>query len=109
MFGELQVQPTVTHVALHGELDLVTVEKLRALLREACAGVPERLVVDLSDVPFVDVLSLSAVLATADALRERGATLTVTGASTAIRRICALLNAEDVLAPVLPLPRVAVH
>jgi anti-anti-sigma factor len=108
MIGELQVQPTGNVLSLHGDLDLVTVEPLRQLLREACTDAPPRVVVDLSDVPFVDVLSLSAVLATADALREHGASLVVTGASTAVRRICALLNADDVLAPTLPLPRLAV-
>jgi anti-anti-sigma factor len=109
MLGELQVQPTVTTLILHGELDMMTVEGLRELLEQACLGDPNRVVVDLSDVPFVDVLSLSTILACADALREGGATLTVRGAAPSVRRICSLLNAEDVLAPVVPAPRLAVY
>jgi anti-sigma B factor antagonist len=108
MLGELRVDPSATVVTLHGELDMMTVESLRGLLREACATEPRRVVVDLSNVPFVDVLSLSTILAAADGQRDRGATLLVTGASSPVRRICALLNAEDVLEPVLPMPRVAV-
>jgi anti-anti-sigma factor len=105
VLGELDVQSSVTVVTLHGDLDMLTVESLRRLLATACVGDPERVVVDLSDVPFVDVLSLSTILATADSLRDRGAALSVVGASSAVRRICSLLNAEDVLVPVLPLPR----
>ena len=107
MLGELLVRPSATHLILHGELDLVTVERLRRLLEHACASSPECLMVDLSDVPFVDVLSLSTILATADGLREHDAALVVVGASPAVRRMCTLLNAADVLAPDVPMPRLA--
>lgn len=105
MLGELRVQSTMTTVVLHGELDLVTVEGLRVLLEDAVRDDPERLVIDVSDVGFVDVLSLSTILATADAVRDRGGSALVRGASSAIRRVCVLLNADDVLAPELPLQR----
>lgn len=108
MLGELQVATDSTVVTLHGELDMLTVEELRELLNDACIGDPSRVVVDLCDVPFIDVLSLSTILATADALRERGAGLTVYGASDSVRRVCAILNAGDVLAPAVPRPRLAV-
>ena len=109
MRGELDIQPMVTVVTLHGELDMLTVDSLRQLLSAACLGDPDRVVVDINDVPFVDVLSLSTILATADSLRERGGALIVVGASSAVRRICALLNAEDVLVPMLPMPRAAAN
>jgi anti-sigma B factor antagonist len=109
MLGELLVQPSATTVRLHGELDLVTVDALRALLAEATADIPPKVVVDITDVPFVDVLSLSTILAAADAMRERAAALTVVGASQSVRRLFEVLNAQDVLAPAvpMPLPRVA--
>jgi anti-sigma B factor antagonist len=107
MLGELLVQPSATTVRLHGELDLVTVEALRALLAEAAADAPPKVVVDINDVPFVDVLSLSTILAAADGMRERGGALLVVGASQSVRRLFDVLNAGDVLAPALPMPRVA--
>jgi anti-anti-sigma factor len=107
MLGELLVQPSSTTVRLHGELDLVTVDALRALLAEAAVDVPDKVVVDITDVPFVDVLSLSTILATADSMRERDAALVVVGASSSVRRLFEVLNAQDVLAPALPMPRVA--
>jgi anti-anti-sigma factor len=105
MLGELDVQHGTTRVTLHGELDLVTIESLRRILADAVLGHPKHVVVDLSDVPFMDVLSLSTILAAADAQRERGGTLVVAGAAPSVRRVCALLNADDVLAPDLPFPR----
>jgi len=107
MLGELLVQPSSTTVRLHGELDLVTVEALRALLAEAAADAPPKVVVDITDVPFVDVLSLSTILAAADQQRERDAALIVVGASQSVRKLFEVLNAQDVLAPELPMPRVA--
>src|SRR5436305_6283028 len=103
--GELVVRPGVATVVLHGELDLTTVEDLRDLLDDAVSQAPARLVVDLGDVPFVDVLSLSAILAATDCVRDNGGVATVSGASAAVRRICALLGADDVLVAAIPLQR----
>ena len=99
MIGELLLQPGSVRVILHGELDIATVQDLRALLSAAAESDSPKVIVDLTDVPFTDVVSLSTILATADALAERGATLRVSGARAAIRRVCALLNADDVLEP----------
>lgn len=109
VLGELQVAADATVVTLHGDLDMVTLEELRGLLDQACDGDPARVVIDLTDVPFVDVLSLSTILASADAVREYGGFLHVRGASGAVRRICAMLNAKDVLLPGLPAPRLAAN
>jgi anti-anti-sigma factor len=98
----------VTFARLHGDLDRVNVDALRDLLDNICAGSSSQVVVDLCDVPFVDVLSLSVILGTADALRESGRQLAVAGASSSVRRLCALLNAEDILAPEITLERATV-
>ena len=107
MLGEVHVEAAATTVVLHGDLDLVTVDRLRDLLAHATAGEPARLVIDISDVHFMDVLSLSASLACSDNLRERGGSALVTGAPRSVRRMCAVLNASDVLAAEVPLQRVA--
>jgi anti-sigma B factor antagonist len=99
MLGEVHVVSDVTFARLYGDLDRVNVESLRDLLDDICAGSSSRVVIDLCEVPFVDVLSLSVVLGTADALRDDGRQLIVEGASNSVRRLCELLNAEDILAP----------
>jgi anti-sigma B factor antagonist len=108
MLGEVHVVSDVTFARLHGDLDRVNVEALRDLLDDICAGSSSRVVVDLCDVPFIDVLSLSVILGTADALHESGRQLVVEGASNSVRRLCSLLNAEDILAPRVSLSSAAV-
>jgi len=108
MLGEVYVLADSTVARLRGDLDLVNVDSLRELLDHICAGASARIVIDLGDVEFIDVLSLSVILGAADGLREAGRQLVVEGASNSVRRLCALLNAEDILAVSLPLPFVAV-
>ena len=107
MRSEVELTPDVTTITLHEDLDMATVEELRVLLDQAVTGGSPRILVDLADVAFVDVVSLSAILAAADTVREAGRQLTGSGASMAVRRLCALLNADDVLHPPLPMPRVS--
>jgi anti-anti-sigma factor len=107
MLGEVHVRPDSMVVTLHGDLDLMTVEALRDLLEDVARSTASPVVVELADVAFVDVMSLSVIMSTADALRDEGRQLVVRGASSAVRRICALLNADDILAPALPEPRPA--
>src|SRR3954453_7062713 len=87
LLGELLVQPSATTVRLHGELDLVTADALRALLAEAAAEKPAKGVVDVPDPAFVHVLRLSAAHARGAALREREAPVSLGGASQSVRRL----------------------
>jgi anti-anti-sigma factor len=108
MLGEVYVMADTTVARLHGDLDLVNVEGLRELLDGVCSGPSSQIIVDLGDVAFIDVLSLAVILGAADGLREAGRELLVEGASHSVRRLCALLNAEDILTADVPLQRVAV-
>ena len=99
MIGEITIDEAALTVVLHGDLDMVTVDDLRTMLDDVASGPAPTVVVDLTDVAFLDVMSLSVILSTADALREAGRELTVRGASLSVRRVCALLNADDVLEP----------
>ncbi|MBV9488010.1 MAG: STAS domain-containing protein [Frankiaceae bacterium] len=103
MLGEVHVESDVTFARLHGDLDLGSADALRDLLDDLSASPTQHIVIDLCDVSFVDVMSLSVILGTADALRESGRQLAVEGASASIRRLCKVLNAEDVLAPQIQL------
>jgi anti-anti-sigma factor len=107
MLGEVDQVSGVTVARLRGELDRTTVDVLRDLLVGVCASSSPHIVLDLTDVGFIDVLSLSVILGTADELRETGRHLTVEGASNSVRRLCELLNAEDILAPRVPVPQAA--
>jgi anti-anti-sigma factor len=80
-----------------GDLDLLTVDDLRAELAEAVADGQVDVLIDLTNVDHVDIVALSAILAAADTLREQGRGLHVAAARRELRRVCALLRAEDIL------------
>ena len=52
---------TVT-VSLHGEVDVLTVDRVRVALSEALAARPRRIVVDLADLSFIDSTGLGAII-----------------------------------------------
>ena len=57
-------------VALTGELDLYNAPALREALLDAAGRAPRRLVVDLSDVTFVDSTALGALVQARSALAD---------------------------------------
>jgi anti-sigma B factor antagonist len=63
----------VTIVRLAGELDLYNAEAVRAALGEAAAGEPERLVVDLGSVEFLDSTALGVLVEARAKLSNRRA------------------------------------
>jgi anti-sigma B factor antagonist len=67
-------EPTV--IAPEGELDIVSADALRSQLR-AVAETADSIVVDLSDVSFIDSSALGAVLELDQRLRDQGGRLAV--------------------------------
>ena len=58
-------------VHLVGELDLYNAPQVRAALLELCSEQPERLVVDLAEVDFVDSTTLGVLVEARTALEHR--------------------------------------
>ncbi len=58
-------------VRLGGELDLYNAAQVRAALMEACAQAPERIVVDLGEVEFLDSTALGVLIETRTRLDNR--------------------------------------
>ena len=83
-------------VVITEPLDSGAAGRLRRLLAEALDLGPERVVVDLSDCPFVDAAAVSVLL---DAHREAwrsGGRLTLRGPSPRLRRLFELAHVNDV-------------
>ena len=70
-------------VKLAGDLDLYNTEQVRAGLANALDGSPERLVVDLAEVDFIDSTALGALI---DAHRKAPGGLRVACPQDAVRR-----------------------
>jgi anti-sigma B factor antagonist len=62
-------------VRLGGELDLYNASKVREALNEACAESPERVVVDLAEVEFIDSTALGVLIEARTKLDNRRAFL----------------------------------
>ena len=62
---------TARVVRLGGELDLYNAAEVRGALTEACAEAPERVVVDLGEVEFIDSPALGVLIETRTKLKNR--------------------------------------
>jgi anti-sigma B factor antagonist len=62
-------------IRLGGELDLYNAAQVRAALAEACAQDPERIVVDLGEVEFIDSTTLGVLIETRTKMNNRGGLL----------------------------------
>lgn len=86
-------------VSLCGELDLATAGQLRrclaAVVQEDPA--PRRLVLDLSDLTFVDASGISALLTVQRSLDARGGRLLLRSPSRLVRRVVRVLDLEQLL------------
>jgi anti-sigma B factor antagonist len=63
---------TARVVRLGGELDLYNSAEVRSALVDACAQAPERIVVDLGEVEFIDSTALGVLIETRAKLDNRG-------------------------------------
>ena len=62
---------TARVVRLGGELDLYNAAQVRSALNDACAEDPERIVVDLGEVEFIDSTALGVLIETRTRLKNR--------------------------------------
>lgn len=69
--GEIERLNGAVVVRLVGELDLYNAPEVRTALLEVCAEQPERLVVDLGNVEFVDSTTLGVLIEARSTLENR--------------------------------------
>jgi anti-sigma B factor antagonist len=85
-------------VRLHGELDLATVNELTAVLKESLAQPTcRRVLVDLTEVTFLDSVTIGALVLAYNKAANTGNALSVTGATGQVHRILELAGVLDVL------------
>ena len=74
-------------VTLGGDVDLHTAPQLRERLSRAIDDGVSRLVVDLTDVTFIDSMTLGVLLGASKRLRPRGGQLRLVVAEASVRKI----------------------
>jgi anti-sigma B factor antagonist len=83
-------------VSIVGELDVSTTPKMKAALAELTEGGCERILVDMSGVPFMDSTALGALVGALKRLRERGGELELAALQPGVRRVFDITRLESV-------------
>jgi anti-sigma B factor antagonist len=86
-----------TIVSLRGELDAITLSMLDGILTTEVAARPVDLVIDLSDVTFIDASTVGALLRCRNLLRVQSRRLTLRSPSGCVSRLFALCGLSDLL------------
>src|SRR5262249_49223924 len=84
-------------VALAGELDLGTSPGLQRELESLSGNGPRRVVVDLSQLTFIDSSGISVVVSAARALEAGGGRLTLAGATSHVARVLEIAHVSAVV------------
>jgi len=84
--------PTVT---VRGEVDFYTVDELRACLEAAVASAPEQIVIDLSELDYIDSAGLGVLVSTLRRLRQMGADLVLQAPSAGTYRLLEIAGLAD--------------
>jgi anti-sigma B factor antagonist len=100
-------QPDCLLVRLVGELDVLTVPAAKAEIRRALEGESRPLVIDLSDVPFVDSAGLSLLLFSARQCRGRQERVALAGLSGRVQQTLSVTGLLQLFA-VYPTPAEAI-
>jgi anti-anti-sigma factor len=90
-----------TTVWLTGELDMVTVKRLRKTVDVQLDGAPARLVIDVAGLTLLASHGVTCLLEIRDAAYRRGVALELTGllGNQAVERVVSLLGEWDLLLP----------
>ena len=93
-------------VAIHGDVDLKTAKSFRSALDEAAQDGKPRLIVDMSEVPFMDSSGLAALIGAQKAFREQTKVIVVCPDN--LRRIFEVTRLDAIVAIVGSLPEALV-
>lgn len=85
-------------VTLTGELDLAVAPDLVVELEYAVDHVSPHLVLDLTDVDFIDSSGLSMLIRVRQITEDRGGSLVLTGAGEALEHLLALTRLDELFA-----------
>jgi anti-sigma B factor antagonist len=84
-------------VALHGEVDVLTVDQVRVTIGDALAGRPRAIVVDLAGLSFIDSTGLGALVYGFQRCRDAGIAFTLAHPSRGVHQILVLSGLLEVV------------
>ena len=93
--AEIAPHADLTRIVLSGDLDMSTVAQARPIIERACERRPEKVVVDLSAVDFVDSHGLHLLVTTHRALTATGSRLVVVPPPEPVRRAFEITGLDE--------------
>jgi anti-sigma B factor antagonist len=84
-------------VALHGEVDVLTVDQVRMALGEAIAARPPLIVVDLADLSFIDSTGLGAIVFGFQRARDCGVGFLLARPTSGVRQVLVVSGLLEVV------------
>jgi anti-sigma B factor antagonist len=87
----------IVALTVHGELDLMTAPELRARLKDAINDGSRRILLDLSDVSFLDSTTLGVLMSTLKELEQTGGALVIVCDTPGLLMIFKIAQLLDVL------------
>jgi len=87
-------------VVATGELDVAATPELSTVLTVAGAGTEPAVILDLSEVDFVDSTALGVILRARESLEQEGRRLVMVATEGPVRRLLAITNMTQHFAPV---------
>ena len=88
---------TTRHVRLSGSCDLATAPALRQTLHGLTPPEVHDVVLDVSELEFIDSTGLGVVLGAMRRLREGGGSLAIAGATGIVRRVLEITDLDKVI------------
>jgi len=92
---ETREQEDRTHVALRGELDLSTAEKVERELQRVEQSEPPLVVLDLSELTFLDSTGLRLIVGADRRARESNRRLTVVRGPATVQRVFTITKLDE--------------
>jgi len=92
---DVRREPDRVILALAGELDMASVEQLRAAIERETTNDKAMLVLDLQQLQFIDSTGLRAILTTLERCREHGREFAITPGSPQVQRLLSVAGVAE--------------
>ena len=93
------IEPDLAFIRVVGRLNMVTAPRLRDIVAETVKTGKTRLVVDLTDVEFMDSSGLGALIGALKTTRQAGGDLRIAAPGEQVMMVLQLSNVDRILKP----------
>jgi anti-anti-sigma factor len=93
----LRADDTLTHIALHGRLDVQGVNDIQHEFLQQTTWLPKSTLVDLADVSYIASLGISMLVSAAKTIERRGARMVLLHPTPLVRKTLETSSLHDII------------